>query len=239
MPCDTDAFLADIEACHGSAVIGGAEACPAVVAAARAHGAECLHTPMFSNGPPYAYSVCRRGAGAGVREICAAAGHVVGPPAQSQSQPAQAGMSAGAIGAIGATVVVTTVGLVAAGLRVEFKRRTPMAEILHPSTTGGDMDSKGLHRMKFTEWLRGGTPEGQPVDFKNLWRKGLPGGSTRTWNFGSKGQYETWYASRHHTTANESAAPETTVHKPQTKEVMARTASEIFTLNTPVGDDEL
>lgn len=35
MPCDTGAFLADIEACRGSAVVGGAEACPEVAAVAR------------------------------------------------------------------------------------------------------------------------------------------------------------------------------------------------------------
>ena len=35
MSCDTDAFLADIEVCHGTAVIGGAEACPAVEDAVR------------------------------------------------------------------------------------------------------------------------------------------------------------------------------------------------------------
>ena len=210
MPCDTDAFLADIEACHGSAVIGGAEACPAVEDAARAHGAECLHTPMFSNGPPYAYSVCRRGAGAGVREICAAAGHVVGPPAQPQSRPAQAGMSAGAIGAIGATGVVTTAGLVAAGLRSEFRKQNRHAASRY-KIESGEYIPDGRHQMKFTEWLRGGTREGQPVKFKKLLRSGLPGVNT-TWDFESRSEYDTWYEGRYNTKANESATWKEKVH---------------------------
>jgi hypothetical protein len=136
-------------------------------------------------------------------------------------------MSAGAIGAIGATGVVATAGLVAAGLGVEFKRRKPLATIkIDDSVTI-------LEPMKFTEWLRGGIRQGQPVEFKKLLRGGLPGGNSTTWGFKSTDEYDTWHADRYKT--NESAAQNEQVKKQQAAERRA----EKFTLNTTPKENEL